>query len=221
MRFEIILIVALLPLACSTGAGDGGAPTPLGSSAWSAGGPGYTTLGSECPAMCPAGPKGDTGAVGPVGPAGPPGAPGETGAPGPAGMTGATGAVGPAAPAGQAGVPGPQGEPGSPGPAGAQGPKGDTGPQGPQGPAGKDGKNGASFDLTKASLYSITGTTTAACRDANDVLLTVACYANPVAAGTTIDNAADPTLPTTVTCLPGLGSGSTAPKLTIVCVDIP
>jgi len=233
MRTRIsMLLTALLVGACSAGEPDGDAARPPTIDGHD---PGVTPAGSECPAMCPAGPAGKdgvagpvgaTGPVGPTGPAGPPGSPGLTGPVGSMGAVGPQGDPGPTGPVGPMGPPGTSVLPGPPGPSGPSGPQGPAGPAGPQGPAGKDGKDGTPFSLTKADLY-LAGSNnipTANCKDSNDVMLTYTCTCGGGAAclgATFLGGTISPATNAGVSCLQGAGSGAPAATAMVVCINVP
>ena len=162
---------------------------------------GVAASSSICQTTCdpgPAGPQGPAGPAGAKGDPGTPGLPGIAGVEGPAGPQGPEGPQGPAGPAtGVQGPIGPQGPVGLTGPQGPQGPvgpagsKGDTGATGAQGPKGDVGPAGPATQMTRTSVYQVTAaattngvdyvfTTTANCKDANDVPVSGSCYVGAV-----------------------------------------
>lgn len=152
---------------------------------------------SVCQTTCdpgpagPAGPAGANGAKGDKGDRGDPGQDGAVGAAGPQGSVGpqgppgsSSGSQGPIGPQGPVGLQGPQGPQGPVGPAGA---KGDVGSVGPAGPRGDVGPAGPATSMTRTSVYQVTAaattngidyvfSTTANCKDANDIPLSGSCY---------------------------------------------
>ena len=170
-RIQLIAL-ALLASACSAG----GAETSGSPSFDDV--PGVSPMGTECPAMCPAGASGE---AGPEGPEGPPGPSGAIGAPGDSGAPGLQGVQGLPGEPGEPGLPGAKGDKGDKGEAGVAGQQGPQGIQGPAGTAGKDGEDGLS--ISKGSVYTRSNTTTpgafatASCDDNNDIVVTGGCAA--------------------------------------------
>ena len=129
---------------------------------------------STLPGLAIPGPPGPPGPAGPAGPTG-------KGDPGPAGPAGPRGEAGPPGPRGEVGPPGPQGTQGLQGPQGIQGPPGPAGPRGPEGPAGGYSRKREVYRATAQLSIGpgLSGAVAAACRDANDLLISGHCGATP------------------------------------------
>lgn len=198
-------MMMLVTAACSQAPTANGGPVPATTSGTTVC---DTPVDGTAGATGPKGEKGDTGPMGPKGDRGLEGAPGPQGPKGDPGVDG-VGTVGPMGPQGIAGLPGPQGTPGA---------------QGAPGVATKGGvyvvKTTTNFPDPNTSNITMRNVS-AACSDANDVLLHGTCNSDWQVirvVGESYALESDTSAPAQFTCTGVQGSGAGTMTVTATCV---